>query len=253
MDKMKEVGKEKNIKLTIQYFGTNFSGSQMQKNERTVQGEIESALLVAFDKKTKVTFSGRTDSGVHAKRQVLNFRVKTEIPTDKIKFFLRRFLPDDIFIISSEEVPDSFNSRFAAKERSYRYYFHREEDLFLKGRSFLYKKEIDIGRLNSIAEKNLIGKKNFKSFCASRSTVSSFICDLKVLKFHKINETEVYLEVKANRFLHNMIRIFVSLLLEINEGTILESDIIDILNSEDRRKAPKTGSPSGLYLWEILY
>lgn len=244
---------EKNIKLVIQYLGTNFSGSQMQKKERTVQGEIEKALEIAFESKIKTTFSGRTDSGVHAKKQVINFRTITKIPVDKIKYFLRRFFPEDIFIISSEEVDMSFNSRFDATERNYRYYIHTNEDLFLNHRSYLYSKEIDIEKLNKVAEKYLIGKRNFKSFCASRSTVTSFICDLTVLKFHRINETEVYLEIRANRFLHNMVRILVSLLLEINEGKLQGEDISSILEKEDRREAPKTGSPKGLYLWNVKY
>ena len=244
---------EKNIMLVIQYLGTNFSGSQMQLNERTVQGEIEIALEIAFDKKIKTTFSGRTDSGVHAKKQVINFRVETKIPTDKIKYFLRRFFPDDIFVVSSKEVDMSFNSRFDANERNYRYYIHQKEDLFLNQRSFLYNKDIDIEKLNGIAKKYLLGKKNFKSFCASRSTVTSYICDLTVLKFYRIAETEIYLEIRANRFLHNMVRILVSLLLDINEGKINKDDIIDILAKEDRREAPKTGSPIGLYLWDVKY
>jgi len=245
--------KEKNIKLVIQYLGTDFSGSQIQLNTRTVQGEIESALEIAFEKKIKTIFSGRTDSGVHAKKQIVNFRVDTSIPIDKIKYYLRRFFPIDIFVVSSEEVGISFNSRFDAKERNYRYYIHQKEDLFLNHRSYLYSKKIDIERLNLIAEKYLLGKRNFRSFCASRSTVSSFICDLTVLKFHQLTDSEIYLEIRANRFLHNMVRILVSLLLGINEGKITETDIPIILAKEDRKEAPKTGSPIGLYLWDVIY
>ena len=102
-----------NIKMIIQYDGTDFHGSQIQPDIRTVQEEIEKCLFQLFNTKVLTIFSGRTDSGVHAKQQTINFKINSSpIPPDKIIHPLNNILPKDIFALSSKEVSENFNSRF---------------------------------------------------------------------------------------------------------------------------------------------
>ncbi len=243
---------KKNILLKIQYDGTNFNGSQVQKSGRTVQGVLNQAILASLKENPKLYFSGRTDSGVHAREQYLNFYTEATIPADKIFYAIRRFLPDDIAILSSKEVPKEFNSRFDAKKRVYRYYLTQKEDLFQRKYSLIYPYNFDLNYVNSFA-KYFIGKKNFKSFCSSRCEVKHHFCEVEYLKFQRQDSNTIYLEIGANRYLQNMIRILMATFLEINQRRIDENKLLEIFAAEDRRAAPKTLSPKGLFLWKIYY
>lgn len=241
-----------NVKLTIQYDGTDFSGSQIQPGQRTVQSELEKALEKNFRHKIKTVFSGRTDSGVHAREQTVNFDLKdVTIPPDKIFYPLNRYLPDDILILNSEEVPEDFNSRFSAKKRTYRYFIRRKHDLFRNRYSLIYPYDIDLEKLNS-ACRLFLGKMDFQAFCSARSDVNNYLCDLSELFFFREND-EVVMQVSSNRFLHNMVRIIVSFFLELNRDRITENEIIDIIAKKDRKLSPKTISPKGLFLWKVEY
>lgn len=240
-----------NIRLDIQYDGTDFCGSQIQVNVRTVQEELSKAVFEVFKKKVNLIFSGRTDSGVHAKNQVVNFKIETTIPPEKIMYPIRKFLPSDIFITKSSLVNDSFHARFSPKYRIYRYFLREKPDLFRNKYTLIYPRKIDIDKLNKVAE-TLLGKHNFKSFCASNSEVTNYECDIEMIRFFKENDETVF-EIKANRYLHNMIRILISVFINVNEDKLTKEDIFDILEKQNRIYAPKTISPKGLFLWEIGY
>ena len=116
----------RNIKLTIEYDGTNFSGWQKQTNKRTVQEEIETALEKILKEKVTVTGSGRTDAGVHALGQVANFKTEKTIKTDELLFALNSNLPQDIVITMVDEVSEDFNARISAKKKHYRYVINND-------------------------------------------------------------------------------------------------------------------------------
>lgn len=241
-----------NVKLTIQYDGTDFSGSQIQPGQRTVQSELEKALEKLFGYKIKTVFSGRTDSGVHAREQTVNFDLEdVTIPPHKIFYPLNRHLPDDILVLDSEEVQRDFNSRFSAKKRTYRYFIRRKHDLFRNRYSLIYPYDIDLEKLNS-ACRLFLGKMDFQAFCSARSEVNNYQCDITELFFFREND-EVVMQVSANRFLHNMVRIIVSFFLELNRGRITEQEITEIIAKKDRKLSPKTISPKGLFLWKVEY
>jgi tRNA pseudouridine38-40 synthase len=236
--------------LKIQYDGTDFFGSQIQPSGRTVQGELESALKNIYSEKIITVFSGRTDSGVHAREQIVNFKApEGVIPPDKIFHLLSNLLPDDISAISSARVEDSFNSRYDAKLRTYRYFFRRTHNLFRNRYSLICPYDIDKDKLNSAAEL-FLGKKNFQSFCSSHAEVNNYFCDVKSLYFFE-NDDEIVMEISSDRFLQNMVRIIVSSFLELSRGKISCQDILDIFEKKDRRYAPKTISPKGLFLWKV--
>ena len=241
-----------NIMLKIQYDGTDFYGSQIQPAGRTVQGELESALKKIFSARIVTVFSGRTDSGVHAREQVVNFHIPaSEIPPDKIFHPLNRLLPDDILVISSEEVKDDFNARYSAKMRTYRYYFRKEHNLFRDRYTLTCPFGIDIEKVNNYTHL-FTGKKDFRSFCSANAEVNSYICDIKKIHFFKERD-ETVMEIASDRYLQNMVRIIVSVFLEISRNKISEKNILEIFEKKDRRAAPKTISPKGLFLWKIDY
>jgi len=241
-----------NIKLIIQYDGTNFCGSQVQKEQRTVQLELDSALEKLFGQKTTSVFSGRTDSGVHAKEQTVNFVTdSSSVPPERIKYPLNNLLPQDMLVLSSEPVEDGFNSRFDAKKRTYRYFIRKNPELFRSKYSLLYPYEIDIDRLNSAAGL-FKGRRDFKAFCSAQAEVNNHICDVTQLHFFR-EKDEVVMEISSNRFLHNMVRIIVSAFLELNRNRISENDILNMFEKKNRCLSPKTISPKGLFLWKVEY
>ncbi len=241
-----------NIRLKIQYDGTNFSGSQIQPAGRTVQGELNSALEKIYGNKISTVFSGRTDSGVHAREQIVNFSEPSNlIPPDRVSYALNGFLPYDIYAISSTSAPDSFNARFDAKLRTYRYFFRKKYDLFRNRYSLFCPFEMNKEILNRTA-KLFIGQKDFKSFCSTHAEVNSHTCNVKHLLFFKKYD-ELVMEISSDRFLQNMVRIIASVFIEISKGRMTDEDIISIFEKRDRRSAPKTISPKGLFLWKVDY
>lgn len=238
--------------MTIQYDGTDFCGSQIQPRERTVQQELESAIEKVFAQKITTVFSGRTDSGVHAKEQTVNFQIENPtIPSDKIIYPLNNQLPKDILVLSSEQVSDDFNSRYDAKKRTYRYFLRRKPELFRNKYSLICPYDIDIDKLNASSEL-FLGKKDFQGFCSAHAEVKNYICDVKQLVFFREND-EVVIEIASDRFLQNMVRIIVSTFLELNRYRISEMDILNMFEKKDRRLSPKTISPKGLFLWKVEY
>ncbi|MBN1968012.1 MAG: tRNA pseudouridine(38-40) synthase TruA [Candidatus Delongbacteria bacterium] len=242
---------KKNIRIDFQYDGSNFRGSQIQPGERTVQGEIENAIEIVTGQKISTIFSGRTDSGVHAYHQVLNFFVDTNIPSEKFIFALRPHLPSDINLLSSYSVPHSFNARFSAKQRTYRYYIRDKRDVFLDRYRLIVNKIPSIDRLNELNDL-IIKAGNYKSMCSYKSSTENFLCDIKNIEWFKEGE-ELVFQITANRFLHNMIRIMVSVYLEYGNKNLDIKAVEKILISKDRVHAPKTISPTGLFLWKIEY
>ncbi|HQO10193.1 MAG TPA: tRNA pseudouridine(38-40) synthase TruA [Clostridiales bacterium] len=241
-----------NVKMIIQYDGTDFCGSQTQPDQRTVQSEFEKALGSLLNENISTIFSGRTDSGVHAKEQTLNFNTaNTSIPAEKMIYPLNSRLPNDILALSSELAGDSFNSRFDAKRRTYRYFIRRTPELFRNRYSLIYPYKIDLYRLNSAAEL-FIGKKDFQAFCSTHAEVNNYICSIDSLRFFT-RDDETVMEISSDRFLQNMVRIIVSTFLELNSNRITEADIKVILDKKDRRLSPKTISPKGLFLWKVEY
>lgn len=238
--------------MIIQYDGTDFCGSQIQPEVRTVQLELDKAIEKVTGQKVITVFSGRTDSGVHAKEQTVNFHIDNcSIPADKIMYPLNNILPSDILVLKSENVNDDFNSRFDARKRTYRYFLRRKSELFRNRFSLIYPYDIDIEKINEAAGL-FIGSKDFQAFCSAHAEVKNYICEIKQLHFFKEND-EVVMEISSDRFLHNMVRIIVSVFLELNRGIISNDDILNLFEKKDRRLSPKTISPKGLFLWKVEY
>ncbi|WP_352419153.1 tRNA pseudouridine(38-40) synthase TruA [Proteiniborus sp.] len=243
----------RNIKLIIEYDGTNYFGWQKQPNQRTIQETIENSIKKITKEDIDIFGSGRTDRGVHARGQVANFFTNARIPEDKIKDAINSVLPGDIVISHSEEVDEAFHSRYSAKGKEYRYIFfnRRIPSPLLRNYAYHIPQKLHF----DLMEKSLadfIGTHDFKSFMASGSSVKDTIRTINNASLNKNHEI-IELKINGNGFLYNMVRIIAGTLVDIGIGKISRNDIPQIIASKDRKKAGHTAPPHGLYLENVFY
>jgi len=242
-----------NIKLNLEYDGTQYHGWQKQPNFPTIQQELEKALFKLFHQKTSVIAAARTDAGVHAKEQVVNFITSKPISPLTVKCALNSFLPKDIRVKSSKIVPLNFNARHDALYRIYGYLIYNSSVSSPLYRRFSWWVffNLDIQRMRE-ASQFLIGKHNFSSFQAQGSSSSTTIRKVEKLKLYKKGHF-IFLFIKSKGFLYKMVRNIVGTLVEVGRNKISSSQVRDILEAKDRRKAGPTAPPQGLYLLKIGY
>lgn len=242
------------LKCELAYDGSAFSGYQIQPNKRTVQGELEKALLKLHKGQVvKVYASGRTDAGVHARGQVIHFDTPLQIPGERWSVALQTLLPDDISILAVTKVAPTFHARFDVTAKEYRYLVYREQahDPFRRNFAYHYPYSIDIAAIKA-ASRHLLGVHDFSSFCSAKTEVED-----KVREMYEIEVMEdggfLVFRFVGNGFLYNMVRILVGTLLQVGAGKIAVADIPAILAKKNRIYAGKTAPPQGLYLWKVFY
>ena len=237
-----------NTRLTIAYDGTNYAGWQIQKNARAVQGIIEKALRKVLNENVKLIGAGRTDSGVHAKGQVANFKSKKDFTLTA----LNANLPEDIAIIKIKRVRENFHSRFDAKGKVYRYMILNSRIGDPLARRFCWRVPwpLDVSRMKKEAN-TLIGKHDFKAFQA-KSVIKNTVRTIKRLNIKKKGRF-VTIDIEANGFLYNMVRNIVGTLVEIGRGYFPKGSMKRILHSRSRRQAGPTAPAQGLTLLRVLY
>ncbi len=241
----------KRILLKIAYDGTNFHGWQRQEGLRTVQGEIEKAILDAFKIQAEVFASGRTDAGVHALGQMAHFDIEESCPTQKIKLVLNRILPPDIQILSAKKTDADFHARFDAKTKTYLYKICTgEKNCFLANR-IAFIKDLDIQKLEEIASL-FIGEHNFKGFCSSQTSASNFVRKIYSIKITK-KKKNIEIEITGNGFLMNMVRILVGSMVDYSLGKLSKDKILNSLEKGQRSTSGRTMPPQGLYLKKVQY
>lgn len=246
----------RNIKLIIEYDGTGFNGWQAQvkgKRLRTIQEEIEKAAKKLFGKKISLIGASRTDSGVHAKAHVANFRTDSKLPLTNIKNGLNSFLPRQISIISSEEVSLKFHSRIDSIGKLYKYTIINRKSrspLFERYSAFVpYDLNLTMMRR---AAKHLIGKKDFKSFQASDKKEKDSIRTIEAIEIiSKPPVMEIY--IQADGFLYNMARNIAGTLIEVGRGRFKPETVKDILGKKHRPSAGQTAPAKGLCLEKVFY
>jgi tRNA pseudouridine38-40 synthase len=248
-----------NYKAVIEFDGTGFSGFQIQPGGlRTVQGEIVKVLSRIFNKETNIVYAGRTDAGVHALNQVINFKCSEELDLYKFKWSLNGMFPDDISLKHIEKASDDFNSRRDALWREYRYFVVNDDyqNVFLKKYSILICKKLDFD-LMDICTGCFLGEKDFTSFCSPEDDKVSKI--RKVLEFEIIKSKDFGLKgllifrIKANSFLYNMVRIIVGTILEIGKGLRGFSSIEDAFKNGNRDCSGSIAEAKGLFLTGVGY
>jgi tRNA pseudouridine38-40 synthase len=243
----------RNIKLIIEYDGTNYAGWQRQPHAITIQGEIERAIEEITGEETQITGSSRTDAGVHAKGYVANFYTNSKIVIEKFTGAINSRLPLDIVILHSFDVSEEFHSRYNSIGKRYSYSILNRYEAVAVGRNYLYhhKWTLDTKAMKEAAE-YFIGTHDFSAFKnlgSSAKTSVRTITELHIVK----DEDLIKIYIAADGFLYNMVRIIVGSLIRVGEGKIKPSEIKDIIESKQRAKAGKSVPPGGLCLEEVFY
>lgn len=243
----------KNIKLILEYDGTNYGGWQKQKNNRTIQEMIEKAIFKATGEETETFGSSRTDAGVHAKAMVCNFKTNSSIPPERFREALNRNLPDDISIIKSEEVSDEFHARYSSKGKTYSYTIINRYEKVAIGKDYIFqvKEELDIEAMKKACT-YFIGKHDFSAFKTTGSSVKTSVRTISELYIKNSGE-KIKIFITANGFLYNMVRIIVGTLVEVGKGKIKAEDVEDIIKSCERSKAGPCVRANGLVLEKVYY
>lgn len=243
----------KKYKCKLQYDGENYAGFQIQPNANTVQAEVEKALSTLFKAEIKIVASGRTDSGVSAKGQIIHFECDTEIAADKIPFALQTLLPSDISILNCEIAPNDFHARYSAKAKTYSYKIcFTQLNLPLYKKYYQYPFNVDINLLKKALDK-LCGTHNFKAFMASGSTICNFEREIYNITLNNLEENCYEIQITANGFLYNMVRIIVGSVLDIARGKLPIENIDKMFETGDRSYGGHTAPPEPLILEEVFY
>ncbi len=243
----------RNIKLVIAYDGTNYHGWQTQLNNVTIQETIENAINIITKTKSSLIGSGRTDKGVHALGQVANFVTETKIETGKIKLALNANLPKDIRVLSSEEVPLKFNSRFDAHNKTYMYQIYNDKvnSPFYDRYTYFIPSELDFEKMEK-ASTFLVGTHDFRGFMAAGSEVKTTVRTIYTTRLIKEDKI-IKLYANGSGFLYNMVRIIAGTLIDIGKGTREICCIQQALEMKDRTLLGHTAKPEGLFLKEVEY
>lgn len=243
----------RNLKMTVSYDGSDFNGFQTQPLGRTIQDELEKAIRSVVGHEVKVFGSGRTDAGVHAYGQVINFHTDSLIPVERWPFVLNCRLPDGIIARLAEEMDPEFHARHSSKKKTYRYAVCNSQYANVFGRKYEYhiSRYLDVEAMNKAA-KCLIGTYDFTSFCSTRSKVRSH--QRTIFRSEWIREGEtLYYYVEGNGFLYNMVRIIIGTLIELGDGKRSADSMPGIIAALDRDAAGPTAPAHGLTLWEVKY
>ena len=243
----------RNIKLTIEYDGTLYSGWQKQNNAKTIQETIEKALSKILKAEVSITGSSRTDSGVHAKGMIANFFTDSRIPAEKFREAINTKLPDDIAIIKSEEVDLEFHARYLSKGKTYCYtIINRYEKVALyKNYSHHVREKLDLELMNKCC-KMFIGKHDFSAFKTAGSSVKTSVRTISDLHIEKEDDF-IKIYVTADGFLYNMVRIIVGTLIEVGQNKRSIETVKKAINSCNREDAGYCVPPNGLILEKVYY
>ncbi len=243
----------RNLKVMTAYRGTKYHGFQRQSNALTVQEVLERAVSKVLNEQAAIIGCSRTDTGVHARE--FCFNVKTESKISNIGFCrgVNGELPEDISILSCEDVSLDFHARFDCKGKEYIYKIHCSEskDPFGSDLAFHYRRKFDIEAAKKAAA-HLVGTHDFASFCADCTSVSTTVRTIYSIEIEN-SGTSVIILVKGDGFLYNMIRIIAGTLIDVSEGRFSPDDMPKILAARDRLKAGRTAMAHGLYLNKVFY
>ena len=242
-----------NVLLVVAYDGTEYAGFQRQKNGLSVQEVIENALFRLTGEQIKITPSGRTDRGVHAEGQAINFFTDSSIPAEKFYKALNPLLPNDVKALSSIQVEKEFSARKSAKKKTYVYsiYYGEVINPIYDRYAHLEEKELDLDKLEEY-KKVFIGEHDFKCFCASNSSVKTTVRTIYDIRLEK-TEKGLDISVTGNGFLYNMVRTLVGTLIKMEKGNLTVKEAKEILLTGDRTKVGKTYPAKGLRLKNVIY
>lgn len=244
----------RNFKLTLSYDGTDFAGWQTQPAFRTVQQTLEEAIArITQEERVRVNASGRTDAGVHALGQVVNFFSQTQIPPDKLLRAINANLPSDVSVLECMEVPQSFDANHDAVRKLYRYVIHDGPvpSPFLRRYCCQSRHPLDAVAMARAAEP-LKGRHDFHSFETDWPNRMSSVRTITHLAVNRFGDY-IWIDVEADGFLYNMVRAIAGTLINVGRGYWPESRVAEIISAEDRTQAGPTAPAQGLFLVRVTY
>ncbi len=241
------------IKLTIEYDGTNYCGWQLQNGQDSIQARIETALERIFATQVRVRASGRTDAGVHARGQVAAFTLPRPFDAMELHRALNAMLPHDIVILDAEAVDDSFDPRRHAIARVYEYRILNQTwpSVFERRYAWLVREPLDLARMNDEA-RVFIGEHDFAAFRTLGTNVTTTIRRIDASEWTRDGAHLVY-RVEASSFLRHMVRTMVASMIEVGRAKLQPGIVAALLQHKERSMAPAAAPPQGLFLMEVRY
>jgi tRNA pseudouridine38-40 synthase len=239
-------------KLILEYDGTGYSGWQVQKNARSIQGTIMDAARELFGAAVDVQGAGRTDAGVHALGQVAHLEAPHRLPPQKILYGLNDLLPAPINILRVEEAPINFHARHSARQRSYLYLISRCRTAFGKRYVWWVKDDLDLGRMQAAAE-IFMGFHDFASF-ADKRIDKNLSTEVQIDRVDLVDRSDlIVFRIVGSHFLWKMVRRLAGILVEAGRGTLSLREVTGMLTGASEIPARCTAPPSGLFLAQVLY
>ncbi len=248
-------GAYRNIKLTIAFDGRSYHGWQIQQNALSVQEVLQDALSNIIGNDIDVKGCSRTDTGVHANMYCVGLKTSHQIPPERLKSALNRWLPSAIAVYDACDMPLDFHPRYDCKGKQYIYKIWNNEvrSPFYEGYALHYRyKNLNEELLNNAAQ-HFVGRHDFTSFCTlDKRRAGDMRRTVKLAKIDR-NGDMVTFTVEADGFLYNMVRIMTGTLLRVAQGKISADSLPDIIAAKDRALAGPTAPPQGLYLNKVYY
>ncbi len=238
------------VRLDLQYDGTDYAGWQRQNNAPSIQGEIESKLSQLCGSAIEIVGCGRTDAGVHARAYTAHADLPDQHPNE-LAYRLNKLLPEAIAIQSLEPCADDFHARYHCLERGYEYRIHRSKNPFLARDSWHFPYELNVQAMNHAASL-LIGRRSFTSFCKGEIPNGNPVCDLRQARWVETPNGLLF-EIKADRFLRNMVRAIVGTVMEVGQGKIDAESMPSLLAAAQRSEAGNSVPARGLSLTHLIY
>lgn len=251
---IQNLGENMKFLLKLSYLGNDFCGFQVQKNARTVQGELGIAAEKLFSRRCDISGCSRTDSGVHALEYyaTVSAEGETSISSERIPRAINTYLPHDTAVSFAWEVSEEFSVRRAVSGKEYMYLISNSasRDPFLEGRALYYPSELDLTAMEKVCER-IVGRHDFSAFMASGSDIADTVRTVTDCRIERENDI-VRIYVSADGFLYNMVRIIVGTLLEASEKKMSLTDVEAALRGASRDSAGRTAPACGLYLNKVF-
>jgi tRNA pseudouridine38-40 synthase len=254
MPRTRRQPKRRHFKLTIAYDGTCYAGWQLQPNGKTIQEVVELALTKIAGRHVRIHGSGRTDAGVHAKGQVANCSLDTQLKSATLLRALNANLPEDIRVLRVQEVDAKFHARFSATGKEYRYQVDCGvvADPFLRMCAWHHPRSLDIAAMRAAA-RQLKGRHDFSALSANpMRTVETTVRTISKLSVTKRGNV-LTIAVAADGFLYKMVRSIVGALVKVGEGRLAGEQLQQLMKAKKRTALVETAPAKGLFLWRVFY